>query len=140
MAWRTAESLKKLRDQINALAPHRSKASDGTIGDSSHASRSSDHNPWITDGATGIVSAMDITHDPGNGCDAGKLVQSIVESKDPRVKYLIYNRQIVSSTVHPWQWRAYTGANPHNKHCHISVKSDKEHYDSTDDWQIEVGS
>jgi len=32
MTWRVAESLKKLRDQINQIAPNRSRASDGTMG------------------------------------------------------------------------------------------------------------
>lgn len=136
MAWRTAESLKTLRDQINAMAPHRSKASDGTIGDAQHASRSSDHNPWVTDGGIGVVTALDITHDPLNGCDAGKVVDAIVANRDKRVKYIIYNRRIISSAVHPWTWRTYSGTNPHTKHCHISVKSDKTNYDSTADWQL----
>jgi hypothetical protein len=138
MAWRTAESLKKLRTQINELAPNRSKASDGTIGDSAHASRNSDHNPWVMDGNTGVVTAMDITHDPDHGCDAGKLVNAIRNNQDSRVKYVIYNRQIMSSTNHPWEWRPYSGVNPHIKHCHISVKPDRSHYDGTADWIIEL--
>ena len=44
MAWRVARSLDVLLGQLNALAPERSKASDGSIGDAAHASRSSDHN------------------------------------------------------------------------------------------------
>ena len=138
MAWRVAESLKKLRSQINQLAPSRSIASDGTIGDAAHASKDSDHNPRVTDGSIGVVTALEITHDPAGGCDAEKLVKSIVASKDTRVKYLIYNKQIVSSTVKPWEWRPYTGKNPHQKHCHISVKSDKVSYDSTENWDISL--
>ncbi|HKV33547.1 MAG TPA: hypothetical protein VJP89_04485, partial [Pyrinomonadaceae bacterium] len=61
MAWRVAKSLLRLREQINELAPNRSKASDGTIGDAAHASRKSDHNPWVKDGSIGVVTAMDIT-------------------------------------------------------------------------------
>ena len=64
MAWRVAQSLIRLRDQINLAAPTRSKASDGTIGDAAHATRDSDHNPWVKEGALGIVTAMDITHAP----------------------------------------------------------------------------
>ena len=33
MAWRLAKSLEKLRSQVNAKHPKRSKASDGAIGD-----------------------------------------------------------------------------------------------------------
>jgi hypothetical protein len=136
MAWRVAKSLLKLRDQVNQKAPHRSKASDGTIGDAAHASRKSDHNPWVKDGHIGVVTAMDITNDPADGCDAQALVNSLVTSRDPRIKYLIWNRRKVSSSVQPWVWRKYTGKNPHNKHCHVSVKSDKAHYDSTAAWHI----
>lgn len=51
--WRIAESLQQLLDQVNQMAPGRSKASDGAIGDTSHQSRRSDHNPWVTDGNIG---------------------------------------------------------------------------------------
>jgi hypothetical protein len=135
MAWRVAKSLIQLRDQINKLAPNRSKASDGTIGDSNHPS-TSDHSPWVKDGHTGIVTAIDITHDPNDGCDCNKIVDDLVESHDHRIKYIIWNRRIISSERQPWVWRNYSGRNPHNRHFHLSVKSDKPHYDSTDDWQI----
>jgi hypothetical protein len=112
-------------------------SSDGTIGDTSHASRKSDHNPWVLDGDIGVVTALDVTHDPTAGCDVRKLVDSLVASKDPRIKYIIYNKEIISSSVKPWEWRPYTGINPHVKHCHISVKSEKKSYDSIDPWSIE---
>lgn len=138
MAWRVAQCLKKLREQINEIAPNRSISSDGTIGDSAHASRKSDHNPWIEDNGIGIVSAFDITHDPINGCDVEKLVNSLVASKDQRIKYIIFNRKIISSSIKPWEWRPFTGKNPHINHCHISVKNDKESYDSIVPWQINL--
>lgn len=137
MAWRPAKSLIQLRDQINRLAPTRSKASDGTIGDASHQSTDSDHNPWVQDSGVGVVTAIDITHDPGDGCDCEQIVQALFNSRDVRIKYIIWNRRIVSSTVQPWLWRRYTGSNPHTKHFHLSVKSDKIHYDSQKDWQID---
>jgi hypothetical protein len=136
MAWRVARSLITLRDQINQLAPNRSKASDGTIGDAAHASRDSDHNPWVRDNNIGVVTALDITHDADDGCDAGAIAQALAESRDPRIKYLIWNRRILSSRVQPWIWRDYRGRNPHTKHFHLSVKPEKAHYDSTDTWQI----
>ena len=55
--WRVAESLQRLLDQVNQMAPVRSKASDGAIGDASHQTRDSDHNPWVTDGNIGVVTA-----------------------------------------------------------------------------------
>jgi hypothetical protein len=136
MAWRTAQSLVRLREQINQKAPRRSKASDGTIGDAAHATRNSDHNPWVSDGAIGVVTALDITHDPGGGCDAEQIVQALINSRDARIKYIIWNRHIISSQVQPWVWRNYAGSNPHTRHFHLSVKSEKANYDSVVTWQI----
>lgn len=136
MAWRPAHSLVTLRDQVNALAPRRSKASDGTVGDAAHASRASDHNPWVRDGSLGIVTAIDITHDPTNGCDVNALVDALVANRDARIKYIIWNRRIISSQKSPWVWRAYTGRNPHTHHCHLSVLPEKLRYDSTARWTL----
>ncbi len=136
MPWRTAKSLVRLRDQINQTALKRSKANDGTIGDTAHAARNSDHNPWVKDGNMGIVTAIDITHDPDNGCDAEQIVKALIRSRDARIKYIIWSRHIISSTVQPWQERDYSGSNPHTKHFHLSVKPNKDLYDSTDTWQI----
>lgn len=136
MAWRVAESLKHLREQINQRAPNRSKASDGTIGDAAHASTNSDHNPHVIDGGVGVVTALDVTHDPDDGCDAQKIVDALVKSKDKRIKYIIWKKQIVSSSIHPWVWRQYNGKNPHTKHFHLSVSANKALYDSVADWQL----
>src|SRR5262245_40047305 len=136
MSWRLAKSLEVLRDQINQIAPARSKSSDGSIGDASHASRDSDHSPWVRDGSTGVVTAIDITNDPVHGVDSEALAEKLRASRDPRIKYIISNRKICSSTQSPWAWRKYTGANPHNHHVHISVKSSKPLYDDTDPWQL----
>lgn len=133
MAWRVAKSLEKLRTQINQASPNRSKSSDGTIGDAAHASRSSDHNPWVTDGGVGVVTAMDITHDPAHGVDAGKIADILRLSGDPRIKYIISNRRIANSGA---AWRKYTGSNPHDHHFHVSVSSKKELYDNTSDWDL----
>jgi hypothetical protein len=136
--WRAAEALKALRRQVDAAYPTRKKGSDGIVGDAAHQSRASDHNPWISDGHHGVVSAMDITHDPASGCDAGKIVAALRASKDPRIKYLIWNRRIANESAigsaPAWTWRSYSGRNPHDHHFHLSLKSDKTHYDSTAPW------
>lgn len=136
MAWRVAKSLETLRGQINKAAPSRSKESDGTIGDEAHASRSSDHNPWVKDGSMGVVTALDITHDPAHGVDAGKLAEALRVSGDPRIKYIISNRRIANPSISGGAWRAYNGSNPHDKHFHLSVKSTKLLYDSTVPWKL----
>lgn len=136
MTWRTAESLIRLRNQVNMKAPNRSIASDGTIGDAAHEKSTSDHNPWVKDGSMGVVTAIDITHDPDDGCNAQELVNSLVASKDVRIKYIIWNEQIVSSTIQPWIWRPYKGKNPHTKHFHLSILPQKALYDSKANWAI----
>ena len=114
MAWRVATSLNVLLEQLNAIAPHRSKISDGSIGDAAHATRDSDHNPWY---GPGIVTARDFTHDIPGGLDCHWLAAALVRAGDGRIKYIIWNRKIWSGGT----WRNYTGVNPHTKHLHLSV-------------------
>lgn len=103
------------------------------IGDDRHRTKDSDHNAHV-DG--NVVTAYDITDDPTKGCDADKIAKALVAAKEPRVKYIIWKKQICSSVVSPWVWRKYAGSNPHNKHVHISVKGTKAHYDNTASWPI----
>lgn len=132
MTWRLAKSLETLRSQINALSPNRSKSSDGSIGDEAHASRSSDHNPWVDDR---VVTAIDITHDPAHGVDSEELAETLRASRDTRIKFIISNRKIASFDK-TWTWRAYTGSNPHDHHVHISVRPEKALYDSVAPWKL----
>lgn len=120
MSWRAARSLDQLLSEVNAAAPNRGKAADGTIGDQAHAARASDHNP----NAAGVVRARDFTHDPEHGCDAGAIAEAIRKARDPRVKYVIWNKRLFSATRAAWSWQEYTGDNPHQKHVHISVRDD----------------
>ena len=124
MGWRLAKSLIKLRDQIDAAAPHRSKVSDGSIGDQAHQARVSDHNP----DANGVVHAIDVTHDPEHGVD-GKILSRWL-STDLRTKYVIFNGEIWKART--GKWEVYTGPNKHTHHVHVSVKS--ESADEVQDW------
>lgn len=119
MTWRVAKSLLTLRDQIDKTYPDRDKASDGTIGDEDHQNRASDHNPWY---GPGIVTAIDITHDPSAGVDIDRLTDELQASRDPRIKYVIANGLIMDTRpgYHPWQWVPYHGTNPHTRHMHVS--------------------
>ncbi len=121
MAWRLANSLVTLRNQVNAAYPNRDKASDGTIGDAAHAGTVSDHNP----NSAGVVTAFDIDSDL-NGGNIWDLANSI--KTDPRVKYLIVNRQIYING-----WQPYNGPDPHTSHLHVSVGND---YDNPKEWNI----
>lgn len=133
MAWRVAESLDKLLEQINEIAPNRSKISDGSIGDADHSNRTSDHNPWC---GPGVVTARDITHDPKAGADMAEITEAVRQSKDPRVKYVIFAGRMFSSYgSSAWQWRPYSGVNAHAQHAHFSVNCDNLK-DSTKEWEV----
>ncbi|AXB47961.1 hypothetical protein [Amycolatopsis albispora] len=134
MAWRVANALEALLAQLDALAPNRSRVSDGSIGDTSHQNRSSDHNPWY---GPGIVTARDFTHDPGGGLDCRWLAARLVEVRDRRIKYVIWDRRIVDSRISPWVWRPYHGPNPHTGHLHLSVLPDPSCDDVTP-WDLGV--
>lgn len=134
MTWRLATSLIVLREQVNAAYPSRSKDSDGSIGDEHHSARTSDHNP----DERGVVRAIDITHDPAHGFDSYKFANMLLAKQDQRLKYVISNRRIGSGPVgpQPGVWRKYTGINPHDHHCHISVVEDM-HGDDPKQWSID---
>ena len=108
-------------NDANAKWPNRAKASDGIMGDASHQARKSDHNQG---------NAVDITHDPASGCTGDKIAAAAI--KDPRTKYVIYNRQIYFTSK--GQWTNYNGPNPHTKHCHISIKTESRN--DTSKWNF----
>ena len=112
-----------LRDQINETWLDRDKRSDGWIGDSKHALRTtkSDHNPRPD---TGEVCALDI--DAGLSDEQGisyALADQLrlTAKKDKRISYIIFSKKICSSKS-LWRWVKYRGINPHEKHIHISFK------------------
>ena len=119
MSYTIAPAAASLLAQASTLWPGRSTASDGTIGDTSHAARASDHNP----DSRGIVHAADLTHDPAHGCDNNANAEAVKD--DPRVKYVIWNRRIWNPAISR-SWRPYTGTNPHDHHMHVSVLTERE--------------
>lgn len=125
-----------MREQVNAAAPHRSKASDGSIGDTAHQARRSDHNP----DARGVVRAIDITDDPAGGFDAESFSESLRASHDHRIKYVIWNGRMFSSYGNTkrsaWAWGAYSGSNQHTHHIHISIQSSDSADADTSNWTI----
>lgn len=129
---RLAKALVHLREQVNSAAPNRDKSSDGWIGDTSHQARRSDHNP----DSEGYVYALDISNDPAHGVDSELLAEAIRTSKDPRLQYVISNKKIANMDIEGGKWRPYNGANPHNHHCHISVRHSATLRDDTRDWKI----
>jgi hypothetical protein len=141
--WRVVNSLTTLRLQLDAAFPERSHASDGTIADDAH-STASDHYPhrYPSLGSTPVVTAFDGTQDPAHGCDNTVITEAIRVSRDPRVKYVIWNRQMYSSYrasgYAEWTWRPYNGSDdPHTNHFHVSVVASPI-ADDTSPWQIGV--
>lgn len=135
MSWRVAVSLDVLLAQINEAAPQRSKISDGSIGDADHANRSSDHNPHC---GPGVVTARDFTHDPENGADMNEIAEALRLSRDPRIKYVIWDKRMFSSYsgtgFNAWEWRPYNGVNLHTAHMHVSVNCGS--HDGSGQWSI----
>jgi hypothetical protein len=136
MGWRLADSLVVLRDQINNKAPHRSKASDGTIGDAAHRHRASRHNP----NDAGVVCALDITDDPAHGCPIHSIAEGVRARPHPDLAYIISNGRIAGRST-GWSWHRYTGANPHTKHVHFGVGSGpdgepRQSYDDRTRWNL----
>ena len=131
---RVAYSLDVLADEVNARWPHRSKASDGTLGDPAHAARASDHNPNVY----GVVRARDIT---AAGIDPGWLAEHIrtlgADGHPPLQNhgYVIFNGRAAYAT-NGWKWKKYTGPNAHTHHIHTSVGREPAQYDDRTPWGI----
>lgn len=127
--------LNTLRQQLKILYP---RIVVGWIGDVTHQTENptSDHNPE----ADGSVDAIDpmlgasFTHEY-----AQELWEVLIDNKDHRIKYIIWNRQIVYSTprngYEAWQPQPYKGKDPHTGHMHISAndlhETDSSRWDLT---------
>lgn len=125
-SWHLAPSLVRLRAEINKRWPKRDKTSDGSIGDASHSSRSSDHNP----NGRRSVNAIDTDKD---GISPATLVAAA--KKHPAVNYVIWNR-VIYSRSRGFAGKRYTGVNPHNKHIHVSILQSSSAEKSTRGWGI----
>ena len=117
-----SKAAQQLREQFDDTFADRDRRSDGWVGDARHASRPSDHNP---DPETGIVRAIDTDRDvsgtakPDLMPDIADQIRLCAKAGDKRIAYVIFNGRIASSKK-GWAWRPYSGASPHNHHCHVS--------------------
>lgn len=147
MAWRPARSLVVFHDQQKALAPRARppgtpSSAWGTIGDALHDS-TSDHAPKNLSGlGSQVVTAADSPHAPALGLDQHKIGESLRLSRDPRIKYWIFDGRMFSSYasggVPAWTWRPYGGSDKHRDHSHLSVVGDAR-ADGTQPWAIGGG-
>lgn len=129
--WQLAAALITLEQQANTLAPDRSKASDGSIGDQSHANRNSAHN------SKPFVHALDLTHDPAGGFDARAFEEALARAciaGERRIKGIGgYNTKTNSERWFAlrdgvWSWidQDLHGAS-HKTHTHVEVNELADH-------------
>jgi hypothetical protein len=132
---RRAHSLTSLLAEVNGAYPYRDKTSDGWIGDAAHRQKVSDHNPNKHD----VVQAQDFDEDNriGDQVVGRALWNFLVQRRDPRVKYIIYEEKIVSSYAtssrKAWVPGPFSG-NAHLYHVHLSVSDNPSLYDDGAPW------
>jgi hypothetical protein len=136
-AWHLAPALVDLRAELDQLAPHRDRRSDGTVGDLAHQQTGSKHNP----NAQGVVRAFDA--DKTGPWPAGVTFDRIVATLvlrhrvglDDRLQNIIWNRRIWSRT---WGWsaRPYTGPNAHTEHGHFEVRDQAAYWNKRGPWGL----
>lgn len=130
--WTVVPNLNELLEQMNKRFPKRDKASDGAIGNTSHAARASSHNPDKTghpeyrDGdKKNEVRARDIDKDlkSADGVTMEQVVQHIIKNarsgKFWWVRYIIFNGRIWHKRD-GFKTHKYTGANNHAHHVHVN--------------------
>jgi hypothetical protein len=146
-SWVLVPCLTTLRDEFNQLAPNRDHASDGSVGDTAHASSSSDHNPDETGNtpsedadARNEVHAIDVDDDLRRaGWTMNRCLAIIIDRHrtgvDDRLQNVIYNRRIWSRS---WGWtaRVYTGSNAHTEHAHFSARYTTAQENDTRPWGL----
>lgn len=148
MAAVLTKGLTRVRAEFNDVFSARDKATDGWLGDSSHSGSTSGHNPDITgraeyrDGdSLDEVRAIDVDRDlvPGSSVDWMELVIQYLVKKARAggyipFRYMIYKRRIWARST-GWETRAYTGANDHNGHAHLSG----DYTQTADNWNGTLG-
>lgn len=131
--WRLAKSLVVLTSEIEYAYPDTTV---WDIGDASHQSGYSDHNP---NQCCDVVCAVDIL--PDRGLNLSKFVQHIVANPHPNLRYVIFD-ELIYQRKNGFKSKPYTGPNKHKKHAHVSVGNGPDGrstsgYDSTASWEID---
>jgi hypothetical protein len=134
MACTCAPALIACRNELNLIAPHRDKESDGCCASSAHSQQNpkSDHEPGKEGAAAGFARAYDYDEDVIQGMGDQQLhAMGTILLADKRTKYLIYEGQLLfpDGTV-----KKYTGPNKHEHHLHHSIHDSAVH--DTSPWGI----
>jgi hypothetical protein len=123
--------------EFDTIAPNRSRASDGTIGDAAHQKEVSDHNP----DKEGAVRAIDVTstlNEPDLSME--DCVQFILTrcraGLEKRITYIIYVRRIWAQD-NEWRQVAYMGTSPHTEHAHFSLSHNDTLANNTASFHLE---
>jgi ribosomal protein S17 len=132
-SWRLAKSLIVLTSEIEYFFPD---TTIWDIGDASHQSEDSDHNP---NECCDVVCAVDVK--PDHGLDLPKFVHHLVTNPHPNLRYVIFNRKIYHRKYN-FEARDYNGVNAHKEHVHVSAGNGPDgrstrDYDSTASWEID---
>jgi hypothetical protein len=109
-----APAIQQLRTDVNTSWPKRNKEWDGTWGDERHKKKGkrSDHN-------SGDAIDVDITAPGFTGPQGDALAAYAI--RDPRVKYVIWNRRIYNPSMPGWRPYSDWKKHPHDHHVHVSV-------------------
>lgn len=132
--WRVAGSIQTFGNQIMGLRGYTwSHTVDGTLGDTAHSNRVSDHNP----DPNGIVRALDFFEHEPDFVDG--VFEAMRLARDPRLKYAIHDNRMFASYSNSngpaWEWREYNGVNGHETHGHLSVVAEPT-ADETHPWDL----
>lgn len=120
MACQPTPAATALLAEADRLWPQRSRQTDGICPSPAHsaANPNSDHE-W--------GGAVDLTKDVAAGVDTGALADMLRQrakaGAETRIAYVIADGRIASSRE-DWNWRPYTGRNPHTSHMHVSFTRD----------------
>jgi hypothetical protein len=146
--WVEVACLVTLNNELWKIAPARDMGASGTIGDQAHAGKVSDHNPDET-GAVPIhdadkineVHALDVDVDLRQPGLSMRMVVDHIWARcksgaEKRLRYIIFDHQIAEAS-NGWEWRPYTGTDPHTGHAHFSASYVTALEADTRSWTLE---
>jgi hypothetical protein len=147
-AWILVPCLGALRTELDRIAPNRDRSSDGTIGDTIHQGRVSDHNddevgkvPIVDADSKHEVHALDLDADLR---EPNLTMWMVIEhllyrcrtGAENRLRYIIWDRSIWH-VDDGWSRKAYTLSDPHTGHAHLSASYATAREADTRSWRLE---